>query len=116
LLGFVKRQKDDEDDDEDPYEDDDEAELEEEEEDEDEQTDKAALWNPIQSTPFGLIESAIKTAINIYFMEVNGEEEKEELGSIPFLMSILLGITSAYYTPQQHISLFNSVMDLFIPK
>jgi hypothetical protein len=114
--GFVKRQKDDEDDDEDPYEDDDEAELEEEEEDEDEQTDKAALWNPIQSTPFGLIESAIKTAINIYFMEVNGEEEKEELGSIPFLMSILLGITSAYYAPQQHISLFNSVMDLFIPK
>lgn len=88
----------------------------EEEQDEDEQADKAALWNPVQSTPFQLIESAIKTAINIYFTDVTGEEEKEELGSIPFLMSILLGLTSAYYPPQQHVSLFNSIMDLVISK
>jgi len=47
---------------------------------------------------------------------VSGEEEKDELGSIPFLMGILLGMSSAYYTPQQHVSLFNSMMDLFIPK
>ncbi len=86
------------------------------EEDEDEQEDKSALWNPSQSTPFESIEASIKTAINIYFMDVSGEEEKEELGSIPFLMSILVGLTSAYYTPQQHITLFNSIMDLFIPK
>lgn len=86
------------------------------EEDEEDQEDKAALWNPVESTSFSSIEQAIKTAVNIYFMDVTGEEEKEELGSIPFLMSILLGLTSAYYTPQQHISLFNSIMDLFIPK
>lgn len=115
LLGFVKKHKGDEDDDEDPFEEDDEAEL-EEEEDEDDQADKAALWSPVESIPFGLIESAIKTAVSVYFTDVNGEDEKEDLGSIPFLMNILLGLTSAYYTPQQHASLFNSIMDLFIPK